>query len=282
MPSPQHIACFVDTGDAGREALRSGEALRGDGGARVSAVFVAPPEEVMRGGLTEWEVDAGDPHGPPRRWLEGLAAEAGAEPVLLVGDPPHAAALAWLADSDADLAVAAAHDGRVARALLGGFATELAYGAPVDTLILAPDAASGGVPVRRILCAVDGSPGSDNALRACAGMARVAGARAEVAHVVEPPLPGAKNLVADTLPMPAGRERDARALVDAALERLGLPGAEGVVLAGEAARALADRAEATGAELIVLGPRSGGRPGLGGVAARLVRRAPCAVLLARG
>lgn len=282
MPAYTHIACCVDTGDAGGDALAASAAMWTGRDVRLSAVHAAPPEEVMRGGLTEWEVDPAEPYAPVARWLDELAARHSADPVLLRGHAPHDAVLEWLPGSGADLAVAAAHSGRVARALMGSFATELAYRAPVDTLILPPSQPVPAGPVRRVVCAVDDGPDSDHALRASRRLAEVGGAQVEIVHVVQPPVPVGKDLVAGTLPMPGGRADEAERIVADARDRSGIAGATTRVLAGSADGAIGDRAREAGADVLVLGPRSGGRPGLGGVASSLIRSAPCAVLLARG
>jgi nucleotide-binding universal stress UspA family protein len=274
-PVYRNIACFVDTSQTADAALAQAAALRGD--ASMSLVHVAPPEEVMRGGLTDWEIDAADPHGPPRAWLQDRAAAVDATPVLLVGEPPQQEACRWLAEADADLAVAAAHSGRVARALIGGFATALAHDAPVDALVVPPGASTD--PPRHIACAVDEGESSRNALTAARRVAATTGARVTLVHVVAPPLPLPRNLVADTLPMPAGRERKAEEILASAAEAL--PGSESVILAGAPSGTLADWCEENGVDLLVVGPRSERRPGLGGFAAAIIREAPCGVLLAR-
>lgn len=274
-PVYHHIACFVDTSDAADAALAQAAALRGD--ADLSLVHVAPPEEVMRGGITEWEIDQADPHGPPRAWLEERAAAVDATAVLLVGDPPHQEACRWLAGAGADLAIAAAHSGKVARALIGGFATALAHDAPVDAVVVPP----GGTtePPDHVACAVDQSETSGNAVVAARRVAATTGARVSVVHVVAPPVPLARNLVADVLPMPEGRRREAEQIVHAAADAL--PGAASVILAGAPASTLADWCDENDVGLLVVGPRSERRPGLGGFAAAIIREAPCGVLLAR-
>ena len=280
MPTYSHVACCIDTGQAARAALHSAASVWGATAARISAVFVAPPEEVMRGGLTEWEVELDDLFGPPRRWLDEVARANGATPVLLSGEPPHEQAMRWLAESDADLAVAVAHNSSVVRAFLGSFAAELAYNAPVDTLILPPAEAGAENPVRHIACCVDAGQDLAPVLRATRRVADATGARVSVIHVVVPPVPVGRNLIADNLPMPAEREREARELLESAAREL--PGAETEMLAGAPEDTVSDHAESAGVDLLVVGPRSGGRPGLGGFASRLIRTTPCAVLLARG
>jgi len=275
-PVYRHIACFVDTSAAADTALAQSATLRGDD-CVLSLVHVAPPEEVMRGGMTEWEIDEADPHAPPRRWLAGRAAAADGNPVLLIGDPAHREACGWLTRGDADLAVAAAHSGRVARALIGGFATALAHDAPVDTLIVPPGGTTD--PPRHIACAIADDDGAAAAVVAARRVAAATGARVTVVHVVAPPRPLPRNLVADALPMPAARKERADEVVQAGAEAIA--GAEGVVLAGAPDDTVADWCQDNEVDLLVIGPRSGRRAGLGGFAAAIIRKAPCGVLLAR-
>jgi nucleotide-binding universal stress UspA family protein len=272
----RHIACFIDTSGAADTALAQAATLRGDDSV-LSLLHVAPPEEVMRGGMTEWEIDEADPHSPPRDWLAGRAAAVDATPVLLTGDPPHREACRWLAQGDADLAVAAAHSGRVARTLIGGFATALAHDAPVDTLIVPPGGTTDAP--RHIACAIAEDDGAATAVAAARRVAAATGARVTVVHVVVPPRPLPRNLVADTLPMPAARRERADEVIRAGADAIA--GAEGVVLAGAPDDTVADWCRDNAVDLLVIGPGSGRRAGLGGFAAAIIREAPCGVLLAR-
>jgi nucleotide-binding universal stress UspA family protein len=272
-----HIACCIDTSEAADAAVSQAGALRDGTATRLSLVHVAPPEEVMRGGITEWEIDEADPLSPPRRWLAERAASSDATPVLLCGEPAHREACRWLAAGDADLVVAAAHSGRVARTLLGGFATALAHDAPVDTLIVPPRGAIQAPS--HIACAVDDDGGSAGAVDAALRVAAATGARVSVVHAISPPRPLPRNLVAGNLPVPAGRQARADELVRDTADAI--PGAESVVVTGAPEDAISDWCREAGVDLLVVGPRSGRRAGLGGFAARIIRQAPCGVLLAR-
>lgn len=271
----ERILCCIDTDPASAATLAWMRRLWPE--ARMSAVHVAPPEPVLLGGMSEWEIDRDDPFGPPRRWLAGLAQQHGADPELLSGE-------AWPAIRDhidglspaPDLVVAAAHTGRLARIALGSTAGELAQNCPLDTLIVPPHAADGGRPVDDIVCAVD----EPQALVATAGaqrLARACGAtRIEVVHVAGPPTVVGRDLIAETLPMPAGVELEARALLERA--QASIPGATASLLAGDPASRLVDHCVSTGAGALVLAP---GPRGFGSVASQAIRSAPCAVMLAR-
>jgi nucleotide-binding universal stress UspA family protein len=100
---------------------------------------VAPPRAVVSGAFALftplWEaVDDG------RAWVEKVAASIpGSTPVFLEG-PPVRAVTEWLEREGIDLVVAAASRGRAERALLGGFASHLAYHAPCSVLFVHPTA----------------------------------------------------------------------------------------------------------------------------------------------
>ncbi len=142
--------------------------------------------------------------------------------------------------------------------------------------------------MRKILCATDLSSGADEALRQADALARLTGASLEAIHVVPSPLrsyplfpqlhqreaselPGlierAAELLGDRVAAVTGREPDDASLV----VRDGVPYA-----------AVVERAEETGADLLVVGAAgaTGGRP-LGDVAEKVLRNAPCPVLVAR-
>lgn len=276
---PPHIACFIDRSEASDAALAEAVHLRGRAPGRLSVVHVAPTRAVLAGGLSDWEIDDDDPLGPPRRWVEERAAAVdGAEPVLLSGDPAGPVANAWVAEAGVGLAVASAHGRRVRRAVLGSFARDLAYGAPCDVLIARPGAPESG-EARRLGCCVDDSEGSGRALALARDAAALGPSRVSLVHVIAPPSGLPRRLIARLLPAPGGRRRDAEDLLRR--HAADVEDAAQVVLTGAPGPAVCAWAEREGVGMLVIGPRAGGRPGLGGFAAGVVAQAPCAVLLAR-
>lgn len=274
-----HIACCVDRSDASELAVAEALRMRRLAPGRLTLVHVAPPLVVLTGGLTDWEIDEEDPLAPPRRWLEEYARTIdGAEPVLLSGDPPARVVSEWMTEAGVDLVVAAAFRDRVQRALLGSFARELAYESPRNVLIARPGRADEDGRAWHIGCCIDGSEGAARAAALTKEIAGLTPARVTMVHVVSPPQPLPRRLIARLLPAPGGRRRRAEDLLDRADA---IPGAERVVLTGPPGPATCSWAESASADLLVVGPRAGGRPGLGGFAASVVATAPCAVLLAR-
>lgn len=241
---------------------------------------MAPPEAVLRGGLSPWPIDADDPLRPPRAWLEDLAREtADAQPVLLCGGDPARELAAWAADGHLEVMVVAAHDGRVARTVLGSVARTLAAGAPCDVLVAHLGDGGAERAVRHVACCIDGSPGSRRALDTARTWAGRAGAPLSLVHVVAPPRPLPRELVARALPPPERRSEEAEAM----LEEAGLPsdGGDRIVLTGAPGPAVRRWAASAGVDLLVTGPREHAAHGLGGFTASLAGDAPAPVLFAR-
>jgi nucleotide-binding universal stress UspA family protein len=136
------IACCIDRFEMTDAVLAEGVRLADGDPTRLRIVHVvAPPRAVVSGAFSYitplWEAvdDA-------REWLEGIAATIpGSQAVLLEG-PPVRAVMEWVEREGIDILVAAASRGRPTRALLGGFASHLAYHAPCSVLFVHPEAGS--------------------------------------------------------------------------------------------------------------------------------------------
>ena len=145
----------------------------------------------------------------------------------------------------------------------------------------------------RIVAAIDSEPERGAKVEAAAReLAQKFGSRVLVVHVREVERPAAMVGMAKPSALPpvlhVESEEDAKALVDAAVDRLrdagvGAQGQVGHGVAGSTARDLLEIAQSFGATLIVVGDR-GSRVTdvlLGSVAYRIVHRAECPVLLVR-
>jgi nucleotide-binding universal stress UspA family protein len=137
------IACCIDRDGMEDAVLAEGVRLADGDITKLRIVHVvAPPRAIVSGAFAYvtplWEaVDDG------RAWVEGVAATLpGARPVLLEG-PPVRAVTEWIEEEGVELVVAAASRGRMERALLGGFASHLAYHAPCSVLFVHPAPAAG-------------------------------------------------------------------------------------------------------------------------------------------
>jgi nucleotide-binding universal stress UspA family protein len=133
----------------------------------------------------------------------------------------------------------------------------------------------------RIVVGVDGSPGSDAALRWAVAHAPAFGARLVAVHCWSPPLHHTEGEPADEV---ASLERDFAAVLDAAVDRARADGpdveVEGVLSRGDPADVLTELA--AGAALLVLGSRgTSGHTGavLGSVSRRSTDRATCPIVL---
>ncbi|MCF8033543.1 MAG: universal stress protein [Desulfarculaceae bacterium] len=141
-----------------------------------------------------------------------------------------------------------------------------------------------------IIAATDFSPGAGAALGQALTLARRHGARLLLTHVLPPMLPPSPlldevALTQTTLALREGlRDSSARELAALAAKADGEVEVETRLIEGDPARELAALAKETGADLMVVGHT--GVSGLaetvfGSVAQKLVRRAPCSVLVAR-
>ena len=138
---------------------------------------------------------------------------------------------------------------------------------------------------RSILVAVDGSPAATEALREAIDLARGGGARLTLISVAAPP----RFVLAGPYIAPIATEEDLLRQAGRVLERAealvpdDVP-VSTVVRRGPAAKAILDRAEAGGHDLVVMGSRGLGRVAallFGSVSRAVLARSPVPVLIAR-
>jgi nucleotide-binding universal stress UspA family protein len=199
----------------------------------------------------------------------------------------------YAAERDPDLVVLATHGrGGLERAWLGSVADHLVRNLTVPVVAVhAREPAAPAEPVTRILVALDGSKAAEAVLEPASELARLFDAELLVRRVVMPvPLPADPLLpvtVAYDTELTAGLEAEAGRYVDERVKQLGAEGlrASGMVLAGPAiARTLIEAADEERVGLIALTTRARGglrRLGLGSVADKVMRGAPCPVMLTR-
>lgn len=146
------------------------------------------------------------------------------------------------------------------------------------------------VQITRILVPTDFSAASDAALTYARSLASQFGASINLVHVLEDPFASGAFLGDGTVTMPLdlreSLERSAREQLESRhAEHLGtLPLSSADLLTGSPAKRLVEHAEATGANLIVMGTHGRGGLGhllLGSIAEKVVRTAKCPVLTAR-
>jgi universal stress protein A len=143
------------------------------------------------------------------------------------------------------------------------------------------------MPIQHFLVPIDFSVYAEQALDYAIGLARTLNARLTVLHVIQPfPMTGVDMGV--VLPVTSLREleEEVQRSMEAALARVTAAGLTGehVVLYGVPFQEIVETAQARQVDLIVMGTH--GRTGLlyvllGSIAERVVRLAPCSVLVAR-
>jgi nucleotide-binding universal stress UspA family protein len=191
----------------------------------------------------------------------------------------------------ADVVVMGTH-GRtgLGRAVLGSVTESVMHHVACPVLTVSDKATRGkpGPPFHRILCATDLLPSSRATVEYALALAGESDAEVELLHVVESLPPDASSVNPSTLAAESdafrhGLIEDAQVrLSDAALQ----PASSWCnvttrVATGEAWRAIVEQARAGDAELIVIGAHAGAfaRAFFGSTASRVVRTAPCAVLV---
>jgi nucleotide-binding universal stress UspA family protein len=202
------------------------------------------------------------PEASPARALNDLVEEAGAD-LLVLGSSSH---------------------GPIGRVLAGNMATRLLHGSPC-AIAVAPAgyAEREAAPSGAIGVCFDDSPESELALGAAVELCLAMHARLRVLSVLGRPLHPYPSELGQSLPdfdPPTGLGADR---ITSALDHVrGAVEASGEAFTGSPAKVLAREAEAEALDLLVTGSRGYGPVGrvlLGGVSAKLMRIAPCPVLV---
>lgn len=201
-------------------------------------------------------------------------------------DPPAEALQALAEDEGADaIVLGSTHRGPVGRIYPGSVAERLLHGAPCGVAVAPKGFASRTDGQPRVLAvAFDGSPESDLALEVARGLAEATGATVRVVAVHEPftsPTAGLAPMGAADVGAVTQREAMEERLHDAVSALPASLRAKGLLLKGHAAEELLKETD-LGVDLLIMGSRGHGPLGrvlLGGVSAKVVRSAPCPVLV---
>lgn len=276
------VLVATDLSDAADLALREGAALAATPGDSLAVVHARPDLPFLERWLPLRSEDEAK--------VAGLASEAARERTrrvvgdraeIFVDDGVDYAAIIKRAEAwRADLIVIGSHGRSGLARAFGGVVERVIRHAPCNVLVARPSGARGWV-----LAATDLSTPSLPAITSAAAEARRRGAQLEVVHAVGFFDVEARYLIAlgtPTITPPLVLEVAGRELSDC-VARLHVR-ARCRVLERPAAAAIVERAESIGAELVVVGAR--GKTGLsllpiGSVAEKVVRTAPCSVLVAR-
>jgi nucleotide-binding universal stress UspA family protein len=295
------ILCPTDFAGESRAAFSHAVALCGATGADLTLAHVHPRELPMAAEfsyLSPAPLDALERAELSAR-LEGLAAAARARGVLthsrlLEGEP--SCEVAELArEIEADLMVVGFHpEARLRRFLMGSTAEELMRHAPCPVVTVRHDAAQAPeevAPIRRVLCAADLRPSGSEVVPYAIALAASLGAKLTLLHVLEqvPAFePGSAVFSAvETQVFRQAMAEDARQRLHAAVSDAD-PESRAVreiVCVGSAHERILEAAREERSQLIVLGPRAPSpleRMLFGSTSRRVVRDAPCPVLVVRG
>lgn len=294
-----HILCPVDFSDASARALKHAAVLAGWYSARLTVLHVVPTLEPAQ---AVGDLGAAMPVGMPvlpdqvlaemRRSLDLDTLFPQAALVVEPGDARSVIVDAAISRK-ADLMVVGTHGRRgFKRLLLGSVAEALLREAPCPVLTVPPHAAAPATEMatfKRILCAMDFSPPALQALGFALDLARQADGRVTVLHAVEwlaeeEPRETARFDVPEYRRyIAADAEERLRRLV--ADESRTWAGIDEMVVFGRAHREILRVAEATRADLVVMGAQGRGGVGLtvfGSATQQVVRGAECPVLTVRG
>ena len=296
----KHILCPIDLSEVSPHQLSYTAALARWYRAHVTLLHVVPTFDPMpvHPGRLEDPMQVVYPLSEEEVTVElrRMGGEAGLEGdgvslAAAAGDPVDAIVDRAVA-MPADLLVMGTHGRRgFDRLLLGSVTERVLRQSPCPVLTVPPHAPERAPRVRlqQILCAVDFSPASLQALGFALDIARQGGGRLTVLHVVEW-LPGEEPRTYEHFNVPEFR----RYLTDDARQRLRaqVPAAaraeievEEVVATGRAYREVLASAAERAADLIVMGAQGRGAVGLalfGSTTQQVVRAAGCAVLTVRG
>ncbi len=295
----KRILCPIDFSDSSTRALAHAAALAQWYDAELTVLHVVPTFEPMQVGADlALPVQFVNPVSREEvlRQMRLLLENAGVSPdAHLVGQAgdPSTAIVDQALTTKADLIVVGTHGHRgFKRLLLGSVAETVLHGAPCPVLTVSThtDAATSDVVTfKRILCPIDFSPSSLQALGFGLDLARQGGGLVTLLHVVEWLAEDEPRALAH-FSVPEFRGY----VIDDARQRLRSLVAEesrawceidNVVVSGRAHRKILRTAEAMSADLIVMGAQGRGGVELalfGSTTQQVVRSAGCPVLTVRG
>lgn len=146
-PGYRHVACCVEGSLAHKAVIAAGMRFLDDNGTLTLIHVVTQPIAMMAtpapdiSGLFESaEHWLNDVVRDTQSDLRAQGSSATVDGVLLEGHPG-ISVVGWAKRSDVDLVVAASHRGHFDRALLGSFATYVAYHSPCDVHLVRPEMA---------------------------------------------------------------------------------------------------------------------------------------------
>jgi nucleotide-binding universal stress UspA family protein len=293
----------LDGSTLAEQAIPYARAVAQDDGTLIYAQVVPQSEAIhgLTGGTVASAGDVGalfnqtastDLQNAANRWT---SIAPNYEIAIAAGDPTEQI-LQLALDRGADLIVIASHGrGALGRLTFGSVADRLARSSSVPVLIVRPkdaDPEHTVVPeIRRVLLPTDGSPLSETATREAALLAKQLNRPLVLIRAIFPEAELAPTAGFDAVYAPEiydelskSMEQDAQGGLDRIAERLRADGIEVEIslLRGPAAQSIEDEAKPDDLIVMTSHGRSGFRRWLiGSVAEKLVRTAPCPVVLVR-
>jgi len=274
------IVVGVDAHDQSRDATALGAALAGAAGAELVLVHVHPIDPFAD--ALAYQTGDEDPLRREGETLLSRAAEAAAPLTPRTMTVAAASTVGGLhrvaARENAELlVVGSSHRGPVGRTLLGSHSERVLAGAPCPVAVAPHGLAGGSWTPRQIVVAFDGSTEAHEALALARRLASETGAKLRLVGVAVGPLDRWEyQYTPDWREVEQRREAELRQMLrDEAGE-----GVETELRLGDAAEQLLDVSTET--DLLVLGSRGYGpvrRVLLGSVSGRIVRDAPCPVIV---
>ncbi len=134
------IACCIDDDGMAETVLREGMRLADGALGSLTVVHVIAPPHALIAGSYGYIPPLIEPRNEAEEWLEEMARGIPEAATVLLEGFPAREVCAWAGPAGVEVLVAAAHRGFVERAMLGGFASHLAYHAPCSVLLVHPAA----------------------------------------------------------------------------------------------------------------------------------------------
>lgn len=264
----QHIVVAIDFSAYSGYALQVGARLAALHKGRFSALHACEPGSPISESSRRLESFCED-------WLD---AEAPRPSRVVSHGTPAYAAVDWAKACEADLLLCGSHGkAGLTRLMLGSFAEKMVQLAPCPVWVVRGQ--ERGWQFGKLLFPTDFTPASDRAGKHAVGLVRQFGAVLHVIHVLSPPVLQLGGSGLDQFFEEARRTAQA-CIADSFCDADISLSSE--IAVGAPARAIVDYSKTCAADLLVCGTR--GRTGLermlvGSVAERLVRWAPCSVLV---
>ena len=278
----QHILAATDESEAGRQAVRAAIDLASRVSARITVLRVLATE-ASRSLVSAGAGASGNGHDDMaqsflRRWLEAGVLSPTEIPMVelaIAAGIPGIEICRFAEDTRVDLVVLGRkRHSPMMRLLLGDTADAVARRSRLPCLFVPP----GSSQVKQVLAALDGTRRGINVLSETCDFAMAAGTVLKVMTVEHSPQGEPLHIVAE---LPVARSSTLKSKVQEVLAPRILDTAPLTIRRGDVVENVLAEVQETGSDVLAIGYRRGGPPGVleaGSTARRLAHIAPCAVL----